>query len=379
MYFEVFMNFLLQVFFDNFFTISLALGMIFLILSGKSFDKKITKLFFYGVMDVLLLVVVDSIDLYLSKLPTVNNFRYISSSLGYVLRPALLVIICSILIRKMKRFYVVLLPVVLLAIVVFTNYYTNIMFYFDSNNLFFRGPLGFLSHIVSAIYMLLMIFFTIKQYKNIDIFECLTIFYIMIICAFATFLESFFDKKFVLTGAMIVSLAIYYIYLYVQVYKRDALTNLLNRRAFYNNIEKLSKQKLAVISIDLNCLKTINDTKGHSEGDKAIITIANVAVKIGKRKFVTYRTGGDEFIVIGKQVSMIEVKKFIQEFKDELLRTPYSASFGYAEYLGLGNFDEICNLADNNMYKEKRTFKSNQSDLEIIEKNYNFRTSQREK
>ena len=140
-------------------------------------------------MDVLLLVVVDSIDLYLSKLPTVNNFRYISSSLGYVLRPALLVIICSILIRKMKRFYVVLLPVVLLAIVVFTNYYTNIMFYFDSNNLFFRGPLGFLSHIVSAIYMLLMIFFTIKQYKNIDIFECLTIFYIMIICAFATFLE----------------------------------------------------------------------------------------------------------------------------------------------------------------------------------------------
>lgn len=165
MYFEVFMNFLLQVFFDNFFTISLALGMIFLILSGKSFDKKITKLFFYGVIDVLLLVVVDSIDLYLSKLPTVNNFRYISSSLGYVLRPALLVIICSILIRKMKRFYVVLLPVVLLAIVVFTNYYTNIMFYFDSKNLFFRGPLGFLSHIVSAIYMLLMIFFTIKQYK----------------------------------------------------------------------------------------------------------------------------------------------------------------------------------------------------------------------
>lgn len=55
--------------------------------------------------------------------------------------------------------------------------------------------------------------------------------------------------------------------LYIETYRCDPLTGLMNRKSFYLDAGRYRNRNIAVISIDLNGLKEINDTKGHSAGD----------------------------------------------------------------------------------------------------------------
>ncbi len=85
----------------------------------------------------------------------------------------------------------------------------------------------------------------------------------------------------------------------------DPLTGLYNRRCFDEQIVKEAtrsfrmNQDLHLMSIDMDKLKELNDTKGHAAGDEAIKLVGNV-IKNSTRQHVdsAYRIGGDEFIVI---------------------------------------------------------------------------------
>ncbi|MBR1723554.1 MAG: GGDEF domain-containing protein, partial [Ruminococcus sp.] len=86
------------------------------------------------------------------------------------------------------------------------------------------------------------------------------------------------------------------------LYVRDQLTDLLNRHGFYRELEKLTKKarkegkSLTFISADLDGLKYINDNFGHSEGDFAIVAIANILTDTTGRGGVCARFGGDEYL-----------------------------------------------------------------------------------
>ncbi|MCR4961476.1 MAG: diguanylate cyclase [Lachnospiraceae bacterium] len=67
---------------------------------------------------------------------------------------------------------------------------------------------------------------------------------------------------------------IYYLSLYVLTAKEDTLTHLLNRQCYYADSEKEKDMITAVVSVDMNDLKKINDTHGHDAGDKALKTVA---------------------------------------------------------------------------------------------------------
>ena len=84
----------------------------------------------------------------------------------------------------------------------------------------------------------------------------------------------------------------------------DYTTNLLNRRGFKWEIEKIRKQDypLAVYMFDLDNLKQINDTYGHSNGDKLILSFANVIRNNCQDSDIICRYGGDEFLLVCKKV-----------------------------------------------------------------------------
>lgn len=90
-----------------------------------------------------------------------------------------------------------------------------------------------------------------------------------------------------------------------ELYIRDHMTMLYNRRGFYNNIAELLEKciendwEIFVASIDLDDLKPINDTYGHSEGDNAIKTIGNALMVNAHKYEICARFGGDEFVVAG--------------------------------------------------------------------------------
>lgn len=151
----------------------------------------------------------------------------------------------------------------------------------------------------------------------------------------------------------------------------DTLTGLHNRNAFiYYEKELLSRQegKCLFIHLDVNFLKKVNDTYGHSEGDRHIIAAANVIKKSFGEYGRCFRVGGDEFFaVIEGNGCQDDYVKAVPKFKalqleyNEKEKPPVllSLAHGAAEYnYGDGDPEEAEKLADSRMYEDKKRIKA---------------------
>lgn len=340
----------------NFVTLCLIVGLGIILISEKSLDKKTRKIFTIFIASIFLLCISDMMDYYLSNLSKLSFFRYATSSFSYTMRPAVTLLIINILYRRKKLSLFLWIPIGVLAVIAITSPFTHLMYWFTDSNSFMRGPIGFLPHILGGLYFLFLIASIFIMNKFISKGEIITIIYIAVICIAATLIESFTSSKFLLTGAMIVSCAIYYIFLYVQTYKRDFLTGIMNRRSFFNDTDSFSHDNYALISIDLNGLKTINDTLGHQKGDEALQGLADALMINRGKSFRVYRTGGDEFMAIGKSQNGEEAEHFIHNVKETLKKKNLMASFGYYMYTDGCNFDEVLAKADEKMYEDKKQY-----------------------
>ena len=161
----------------------------------------------------------------------------------------------------------------------------------------------------------------------------------------------------------------------MDMYIRDSLTGLFNRRGFEKNIinyfdkNKQMKNPLAVASIDMDGLKYINDTFGHSAGDDAITAIASCIAKAINKNEIAARMGGDEFAVVLVLDNPGRIGQFIRTLRNLIKKAnsdndyPYllSASVGTCELTEWHDLLECMNKADKAMYLEKKTKKSRSS------------------
>ena len=155
----------------------------------------------------------------------------------------------------------------------------------------------------------------------------------------------------------------------------DTLTNLPNRAGFetyiYDSIElsKLSNKKVAVLFIDLDRFKVINDTLGHNVGDKMLIELAKRIRTIVNKQDMVARIGGDEFVVVVNSVNNnIEIEKLAHNIlvtiRDAIKVNDYylytTASIGIALYPDDGeDKNELTKHADSAMYYAKDMGKDN--------------------
>ena len=144
----------------------------------------------------------------------------------------------------------------------------------------------------------------------------------------------------------------------------DGLTGLYNRAKFIETKEALSHYEgnIAVIYIDINDLKLVNDTKGHEYGDKLITGISGIIDSIQDDNISGYRIGGDEFVVFVVEPKEDDVLLLIDNIKKESYKrriddnTVLSVAIGFAE----GKASELQNLledADEKMYLDKQKTK----------------------
>lgn len=114
------------------------------------------------------------------------------------------------------------------------------------------------------------------------------------------------------------------------VSQHDELTNLFNRRQFFALLDKLQHRSrrenkmTAILGLDLNKFKAINDTYGHEAGDMVLIRVAEVLLNSTRKEDIVARFGGDEFAAaIGFLDEDAQILKFIERiekgFKEPLL------------------------------------------------------------
>jgi len=159
----------------------------------------------------------------------------------------------------------------------------------------------------------------------------------------------------------------------------DELTGLLNRKLFYQKAEKLitestqANKQVAILSIDLNLFKNINDTYGHDAGDAVLKRVAKNLLHSLRKDDIVARFGGDEFAVaigfLKKHSHILSLLKRVEEsFMEPLIyidnnskyHIPISLSIGITFYSKQSNNISIKNLlkqSDKAMYLAKNSKK----------------------
>jgi diguanylate cyclase (GGDEF)-like protein/PAS domain S-box-containing protein len=182
------------------------------------------------------------------------------------------------------------------------------------------------------------------------------------------------DRHGVLTGAVVgfhdVSLARATSHEMSHLAQHDFLTGLPNRMLFNDRLaqaislaERQSKQ-LAVLFVDLDHFKKINDSLGHVVGDKLLQSVAGRLVACIRRTDTVSRMGGDEFVILLSQVEHEEDAAFSARKILRVLATPHiidnksldiNVSIGVSTYPGDGrDAEDLMNKADKAMYEAKQ-------------------------
>ena len=148
----------------------------------------------------------------------------------------------------------------------------------------------------------------------------------------------------------------------------DHLTNLFNRRFFEDALHReatrslRTKQPFCLIGVDLDHLKRINDTYGHSMGDKAISAIAEVLTNSSRSVDIPSRFGGEEFFIIlpgvdakGGLIAAERLRLAIEQTKIEGLEEGITASLGISCFIEqTTDIDELFEMCDKAMYFSKQ-------------------------
>ncbi|MBM7854663.1 diguanylate cyclase (GGDEF)-like protein/PAS domain S-box-containing protein [Desulfohalotomaculum tongense] len=149
----------------------------------------------------------------------------------------------------------------------------------------------------------------------------------------------------------------------------DFLTDIPNRYSLEKHLKRaVAKakrgEKSALLFIDLDNFKLVNDALGHAAGDRVLITLTNLLKKSLRKKDLFFRFGGDEFVVLLENTSAEEAKIVAEKLRrvlddGQLCLSIYRTSFNLTISIGIvmidGNFDpqKILSLADNALYSAK--------------------------
>lgn len=153
---------------------------------------------------------------------------------------------------------------------------------------------------------------------------------------------------------------------------RDALTGLYNRSYFdeslYRDIERAKRKNIsiAIVMLDLDHFKKINDTFGHEAGDLVLIEIGKILKQYSRQSDIACRYGGEEFLLMLYDVTQEMALKRCEELRKEIsqltinlgetLIEPISASFGVVLYPNDSvEWNKLIAAADQALYKSKNT------------------------
>jgi len=193
--------------------------------------------------------------------------------------------------------------------------------------------------LISAIYAAYLIYLEIKEHQNEAAKRFVKFTFILLISLVFEIGSFFFQAFSSISSYFRVGIILFFIMLAIDTFMyirtnmrrrdetlllekmayKDFLTGGFNRYAYERDVQHYidTNRQFRLVLLDLNDLKYINDTYGHSQGDEAIRLVFN-AMLVGFDYGCNYRIGGDEFAVLVEDVELLKFEKSVQEFLDTL-------------------------------------------------------------
>lgn len=321
-----------------------------------------------------------------------RQLNYISNSLCFIGTVSMGLLWCLYVNLRIYRNFkkisekmaVVMIPWMIEVIMVLGNLIKpGIMFKVSADNVYQRtgGALaGYITLVIYLAYSLYMVYHSRKQGVNLSYFP---VFYFVCICFAGVLIQLVFYG---VTSSWLIT-AVTLIFTQMQSYAEniymDELSGLYNRRylkAVLAKRKNTDANSLYGIMMDVNDFKYINDSFGHSMGDKAISTMGNILFKSIPDAGIAIRYAGDEFIVLLTDADKVcvlatinEINKNISRFNDSKAE-PFelSVSMGYAEFGKDDNAEVFLRNMDDKMYEEKRRYHGAAPSIPELNEVYDF-------
>ncbi|MBR6186567.1 MAG: diguanylate cyclase [Clostridia bacterium] len=326
-----------------------------LLRSRKSFRDANTKYFWLTIISCLLLVFEDVLETAAALDPSLRFWRLLLSVCGYTFRSTAALGLLLVVAPKEKRGFVLWIPALVTLAVCSTSFFSDIAFGFDADYKFYRGPLGYVAFLVPILYLCLILWIVFKRYTERNGAGRYILPICGIFCLAATFLDIYYGGV-RLNEALVFSSVFFYITLYSHDSRKDPLTGLLNRQAFYDDCKRLDRSVKAVASLDMNGLKRLNDSRGHSAGDVALIAIGRCISEAADRDTLAYRIGGDEFVVLFFHHDEQRIVRTEERIRESVSRSGYSISIGYALRDSGSTLEDAIRVSDGRMFEDKSNY-----------------------
>jgi len=359
--------------YNNFAFILMVVSFFVILFTHQHINKRINKVTMLTVCIILVYAILVNIEAilgqkYYAYTETSIYIRILLSVICYICRPTFLLLILYTAIGYVSKKKSVLLwiPIIFIALIYSTAFFlrtedTALVFAIDAENVWHPGPFGFILYVVAGLYALLLLHYTYQKFKNQNFEEGIIVAIELVAALVGAAIESTQDQSLMLPNVLIICVLFYYLYMLIEHTKRDQLTGLLNRQSYFADIERFKRQITAIISLDMNDLKIINDTKGHSEGDIALLQVSEQFSKSLIKGTKLYRVGGDEFEIMCVSIPEYKVVELIDTIRTNVnVNTDYTVAIGYS-YIKLDEkrqpVQSLMVEADAKMYKNKSDIK----------------------
>lgn len=152
----------------------------------------------------------------------------------------------------------------------------------------------------------------------------------------------------------------------LQMANTDPLTGIFNRHYFNNYIEDLKRDQriteLALIMLDVDRFKYINDHYGHNVGDIVLVEVADILTSQARGSDFVVRYGGDEFLIVLMDSDEVAIKAYVERIEStlekwnkntDILDHDMEFSIGFDVYTEGRHIMDVIRMADERMYANK--------------------------
>ena len=347
---------------DNYVMIFELVGLLIILFISVHIPKKVKLYTRIAIILLALSAIAYNVEQYTQTFEYYTIWRSLLTATKYTLFPLILIMLILVIshykITWPKKYLILLFVPELICIpLYYSSQWTHIVFYMSEENDYHGGPISRLPYVIFGLYLLVFLIINFYFLSKYSIRSRIIAIYIILGSITCIALYMIYGLNVDYTPIFTSALVFYYLFIYIHMASIDTLTGLMNRQTFYQDVEYEENKIKAIVSIDMNELKYVNDTYGHAEGDNAIKTISDVFFKYSGMKGKAYRIGGDEFVITYKNVKEQDVISCIDKMKEELAKTKYSCAFGYAMIGDGDKFDDIMKMADERMYTNKELMK----------------------
>ncbi|AIO18558.1 putative diguanylate cyclase AdrA [Candidatus Izimaplasma bacterium HR1] len=265
--------------------------------------------------------------------------------------------------ERLRRRWYYFQPFIIVFILSIVNIFTPVLFEISDQNVYSRLPFIWISITMTFILYIYALYIVIRnrRYLNSNVLYGVLIF--LLLPMIATLFQLWFYGLLVIWPATAVALIFSYLIFETTSSSRDFLTGAYTRMRAEEFIKTLLKRrrKFAVVMIDLDDFKVINDTFGHHVGDDMLIEMTKILKSVFVNKAVVSRYGGDEFLVVVEGSSDGDMQLYRRKIEQALINSEsvyaqaqkFSYGVAFCENFESWTMESIITTADNNMYLDK--------------------------